>query len=235
MENKLKCKVIILPSNEIGNGAIFVDSVDQGCLVINPKNTKVNRKDCEYKHLYLVSDREIKEGDWFINANTEQVDQYNTHSFIEGSMTVDDKKIEASTDSSFNDDIKVLNREYVKALNSLLPVIPDSFVEKYVNHQGNIEEVYIDMENYFIDDKLPSLGTTEYFKAKTNPDKTCIICPDEKQTFTREEVEAIIARMSFTGIKEYEEITKGCCTMELQAKRYLEYYEEKKAYYGGNY
>lgn len=74
-------------------------------------------------NLYLVSDREIKEGDWAY-SETIQVLTFageDTESGYSGY-----KKVEATTDPSLN-----------------LSLIPDSFIEEWVAEQGKIEHVYI--------------------------------------------------------------------------------------------
>ena len=85
------------------------------------------------KHLYLVSDREIKEGEWnnidkvIQKTNKRQSEMTNKELFNYGIG-----KIEATTDSCLN-----------------LPLIPQSFIEEYVKAEGKINEVEIEMEPFY--------------------------------------------------------------------------------------
>jgi hypothetical protein len=82
------------------------------------------------QHIYFISNRKIKEGDHIhfnvgCAAGIRQVDKEDCN---------DDCcfKIEATTDPSLN-----------------LPLIPQSFIEKYVEKQGKIDEVMIDINETF--------------------------------------------------------------------------------------
>lgn len=75
------------------------------------------------QHLYLVSDREIKTGDYYCYKNSIPVKRLEKETVP---ITKDYKKVEASTDPSLG-----------------LPLIPKSFIEEYVEKQGKIENVYI--------------------------------------------------------------------------------------------
>jgi len=82
------------------------------------------------QHLYLVSDREIKEGDCYYNS-------INGRIYKDAGAGVYDKifkKVEATTNLLLG-----------------LPIIPKSFIEEYVQKQGKIETVYI--QQYLWEDK----------------------------------------------------------------------------------
>lgn len=75
-------------------------------------------------HLYLVSDREIKEGDWYMNTLAGRL-----HKSNDAGPPPNDgyfKKVEATTDKSLG-----------------LPLIPQSFIEEFVQKQGKIDKVKI--------------------------------------------------------------------------------------------
>jgi len=113
------CKVIMLPTK------------DRSSLGVNENQIPNGRYDPavyhEAQHLYLVSEREIKEGDWCIYPN--RIIGKLSHPY-DGKTFINSKKIEATTDPSLG-----------------LPVIPQSFIEEYVAKQGNVKEVMVEMMN----------------------------------------------------------------------------------------
>ncbi len=121
------------------------------------------------QHLYLVSDREIKEGDWYYDPINELVDNnYNLNSN-------GNKKIEATTDTS----LKVARDEFTPSLRhpsmdyKTLPQIPQSFIEAYVKAEGDIKEVNIEME--YLDKGWNENVLNRVFEIKTNSDNTVTI------------------------------------------------------------
>jgi hypothetical protein len=149
---KLKCKVVMLPteksmlvkpnklSNLDGSGQLFIPHFEY-------KSVRGYTSDLilTAQHLYLVSDREIKKGDWFIvqlyditstpmKLSLEQVKTITDEIWVNQSSIVTCRhiencsRVEATTDPSLN-----------------LPLIPQSFIEEYVSKQGKIEEVYIEI------------------------------------------------------------------------------------------
>lgn len=108
MENELICRPVMLPSN----------------VEAPPPHLSTNIQSLKnYWYLYLVSDREIKINDKYINTFTDKIEKNDSNE--EG---IDDiyKKIEATTDKSLG-----------------LPLIPQSFVEEYAQKQGKIDKVKI--------------------------------------------------------------------------------------------
>jgi hypothetical protein len=122
MENKdkLKCKVILLPTK----GASQIGLFKSGTLLYYKGYT---RKEETSQHLYFVSDREIKEGDWTMNKQYKEVEHITVDIHT---STCGCKKIEATTDALLN-----------------LPLIPQSFIAKFVEEQGNIKEVLLDLDD----------------------------------------------------------------------------------------
>ncbi len=90
-------------------------------------------------------------------------------------------KIEATTDPSLE-----------------LPLIPQSFITKFVELQGKIDEVMIDMIN------IPNFKVMEYsYKPKLRSDNTVIVSK-VKDTWTRDEVVALIQKYN-TDFKVFED------------------------------
>ena len=87
------------------------------------------------RHLYLVSDEDIKEGDWILHKSPgyEKVQkewQLHKYSHSDSVASTDwRKKIVATTDKSLS-----------------LPLIPSSFIERWVNEQGKIDKVRVQIK-----------------------------------------------------------------------------------------
>ena len=83
------------------------------------------------QHLYLVSDEEIKEGDWFVSLKIKGIYKANP----ENVKTLSNYKVEyihkiiATTDKSLG-----------------LPLVNHDFIEAYVKAEGNINEVMVEYE-----------------------------------------------------------------------------------------
>ena len=125
-----KAKVVMLPTNQ---------KAKEGMIYLKPKigifnetssenhNNKVY--DCNPQHLYIISDDEIKEGDWYIaegkiyRASVDHMPELYKHSH---------KKIIATTDESLN-----------------LPQPSKQFIQKYIEEydKGNIiEDILVEYE-----------------------------------------------------------------------------------------
>lgn len=184
MENKLKCRPVLLP-------AVDQNIITDICLTEGGRiSIGYEKYISSPQHLYLVSDREIKEGDYYFNQ-----DRITLNTIEAKDLPPYWKKVEASTDTSLG-----------------LPGIPKEWIEKdYVAKQGKIDKVYIsiydyenvagivevDMENQVIilptveDEKdypMPGDGFGNFLKGQLGlPGKVVINKPKEKK-YTREEV-----------------------------------------------
>lgn len=81
------------------------------------------------QHLYLVSDREIGKYEWFYASDRKSIhkNEWNDAASLKKEFFWY-KKIEATTDHSLN-----------------FPLIPNSFIKEWVEKQGKIEKVYLDI------------------------------------------------------------------------------------------
>ena len=179
---KKKSQVVMLATNEKANIGDII-------LCNNPAIERVNWKgklgmcnikngDGEWKtqHLYILSDEKIKEGDWCLNLDTNDI-------FKLGKYGVNNaKKIIATTDTSLG-----------------LPLIPESFIKYYISeyNKGNIitdvEVEYEDNgeEGWIGDDYNGEPFWNEKLELKVNPDNTINIYPI-KNSWNREEFEIAI-------------------------------------------
>lgn len=149
MKNYIECRPVILPTQDIIEQPGLRKSRKMGILSIGTLQGSLGNI-WESQHLYLVSDREIKEGDWDYLPSTGKIRKRHslTYTYIPG-----ERLVEATTDKSLG-----------------LPLIPQSFIEEYVQKQGKIDKVKI---------KLPETmgcGNYEVFEyLKTLPYEVIIL------------------------------------------------------------
>lgn len=192
-------KVIILPT-EKESTIHFTNDTE----VLTYVDTKCLLSYAEPQALYLISDDEIKKGDWYLYymdgvkdpelmqcQDDDEAKRCNSHPLIKPAS----KKIEASTDLSsgvekctFCNGIGDISSsmEYDKDCpvckglgykkTAPMPQIPESFVREYVSVDGRIEEVKIEME---LRNKTISMPKKLYYDVKATPDNFVIIKPIE--------------------------------------------------------
>lgn len=133
MENKFKVYPVMLSTNSYNGLGSLIVWRDVGIIQMIKENSSClhsefnNTSEWIPQHLYLVSDKEIKKGDYYWNSITGK----GYKNADNGTYDKIFKKIEYTTDPSLG-----------------LPLIPQSFVEEYVQKQGKIEYVYIDMSQF---------------------------------------------------------------------------------------
>ena len=127
----IKRNVVMLPTDE--KASIIGLYKDTKQLVFNNPNNKDIPRGIP-QHLYILSDEEIKEGDWIYRFNSKDVfkaDSFLIH-LIERNSTEICKKIIATTDSFLN--IWILNHNGLSEgeYQTTLPQPSQQFIEKYV-------------------------------------------------------------------------------------------------------
>lgn len=206
-----RAKVVMLPTNE---KAIFdfnqIIKHDKGKLHIAiAKSKKENPFDQRWtgQHLYIISDDEIKEGDWIynnINKSIEQVIKVSNLHYIKNLTTkteksggslpyTNGKKIIATTDSSLQ--FAIDKSPYPMEIHCL-PQPSQQFIQKYIEeyNKGNIiVDVLVEYEEaeeydrvYGHADKFPRL----LIKSKDNT----ITIKRVKESWDREEVIKLIEK-----------------------------------------
>lgn len=175
--NHVKCKVVML-STEKANARISTKDFGKGngleVLDYVCENTKA-------KHLYVLSDEEIKQNDWYLSDGksseycVHKCDSQRLVEICNSNKGYIKGKIIASTDESLN-----------------LPRPSDNFIKAYCKANGNgFDEVlveYISIGNYDVT-FFPPLWQNTGIKLKVAPDNTITIHPVIEKTYTREEVE----------------------------------------------
>ena len=140
------------------------------------------------KHLYITTDEEIKEGDWFYyNHNGGVIGQYKK------GMGEVDGKIIATTDPKILGKSKITETKNV-IRHSVFPSIPQSFIEEYCK-AGGIDEVLVECKriphfdieyshNGLRTEKFNGVTYEDTNEPKLNPDNTIIIHPVEEKMYS---------------------------------------------------
>ena len=182
-----KAKVVILPSNEESN----IQQNKFNKLFFSEQ--KKSYSDTINQHLYIISDDEIKEGDWYIaegkiyRAIVNHMPKLYKHPH---------KKIITTTDESLRISYKENNHQPLSSNNYTLPKPSDSFIKKYIeeyNKDNIITDVLVEYK--FNDFKfMATLCTTKEKESilKINPKDNTITIKKVKDSYTREEVENLI-------------------------------------------
>ncbi len=212
---KQKAKVILLPTNKNPKKGLYLYN-KRNRLESHYKNQSLYREEPKHNHLYIVSDDEIKEGDWYID-NVFKIRHSITSDKKYWSVRKNYKKIIATTDKSLK--TKVLfedNEENIKGgyyyLEDNYPIyitkkdfknkfsLPrpsQQFIEHYVEqyNEGNIiTDVLVEYENkYNLRYYTPSGGIEccekiDNIQLKISQDNTITIYPI-KDSWNREEYE----------------------------------------------
>lgn len=177
---KKKYKVVMLPTDEVSK-ILIEDRV----LKSNPSGIEVGGN-VKYQHIYILSDEDIKEGDWYINFETEDFYQCINEDFITCPSYIF-RKIIASSNESLG-----------------LPRPSNEFLKIYCK-AGGINEIEVECIEYGITcdyEDEHGLGTCnkvcqgmcshrELYKLKIAPDNTININPI-KNSWNREEVIELI-------------------------------------------
>ncbi len=195
--------LVMLPTNEKATvGSIVTRPSDSKMAIVNVL-TKDDPQPCVHQHLYIISDEEIKEGDWVYNTVTDDLIQVHLitdkMSDYEGiKMLVvkgqhfhhhysNCKKIIATTDKSLT-----INITRILGVTRELPQIPQSFIEYFVSeyNKGNIiSKVMVECEEILGDEGIIKVAFNEPdFKLKINPKDNTIIIRKVKDNWNREEV-----------------------------------------------
>lgn len=199
-----KAKVILLPTNEKSKITLSFKERSFNQL-IEPKLTLIKESNYQLsniqsQHLYIISDDEIKEGDYILNIETNNIFKADSIEYLESHNIIEDfdksfyinskyvKKVIATTD------IKLGTCEYSdryrESYFNPLPQPSQQFIEKYIEeyNKGNvITDVLVEYEGEAL------YTEQQYFKGykdnlKINPKNNTITIKKVKDSWNREEV-----------------------------------------------
>ena len=202
MEQFKKAKVVMLPTNKpskLGDlatyqGKSLAKVIKEG---VNLKNTTV-----QFWNLYIISDDEIKEGDWYYDNVVLQIRQWKSFMIYN---KLQHKKIIATTNTSLKIEIDGNRGNLLPdvSFDINLPQPSQQFIEKYIEeyNKGNIitdvlvEYELISNEEYFGNTVNPD-DDVPYFdeRLKINPKDNTITIKKVKDSWTREEVFNLLKR-----------------------------------------
>lgn len=183
MNNELICTPVMIPAPIGIYGNCLVKQGDR--IFLSAGESKASSAIRRPQHLYLVSDEEIKEGDYYFIGNSrasnhgivkaESIEEAKSRNDLNSLMDKNEgtkdfvfcKRIEATTDKSLS-----------------LPLIPSSFIERWVNEQGKIDKVRVLSHN----------GIPVTFNNSETEQHVVNILPIEDKTYSREEVKAIMSK-----------------------------------------
>lgn len=130
-------KNIYLIPTKIGEGSLFMDSIDNK-LIVKDYDSNIVFKDCDYYNLYITSEEKIKKKDYFLSLNEDEsylevtlnneVDDFND--YADEDWTKNCKKIILTTDLD-------LTKNYVQG-------VDETFLEWFVK---NPSCEYIEVED----------------------------------------------------------------------------------------
>lgn len=171
-----KCKVVILPTNEKATVKdIVISPRYKGLIQLFGSFENSYKDECKVQHLFVISDDEIKIGDWFMNRQYMiETNQKEYEIWLCGDVkpNSDPHKIIASTDSSLN-------------ISALHPSFIEEYIQRY-NDGNPIKDVMVEYE-----DKLHYEDTiyqdSNKLTPKINPDNTITI-KEVKDSWNRDEV-----------------------------------------------
>lgn len=224
-------KIVILPTNKASELVLSMwENINKLAINKDLKNDLSQfTKDLINQHLYIISNDEIKEGDWYItlrkdyqgvlnkcvkldkvsvisqlnNSNNPNHTQYTEFKFA--------KKIIASTDKDLVADYDI-------------KPIPKSFIQAYINayNKGNpINEVNLEMKDNsreeWIGDKYTGEPVwIEDLQINIRNDNTIII--HQSKTYSREEVISIITKLN----EQIDKISGGLALGINSLEKYIE-------------
>jgi hypothetical protein len=191
-----KCICLLLPTNKKASLMLFKGVHPYELNYYREiTDATIVKEFTENQHLYIISDEEIKAGDWYVCLLNKLVFPASKRH----GQLLTDRKVLASTDSS----LRVYTNPIINGTRSFkggIPSISQSFIDKYINfyNQGNIiTEVLVEYERDVEPKGSGSMWSEdedfvmEYLKL--NLDNTINI-NSIKDSWTRDEVIKLIQR-----------------------------------------
>jgi hypothetical protein len=176
-----KCDVVMLETTKTNN---------LNDIVLNPERTRLatlnpltidSKQPCTNQHLYILSNDEIKEGDWYID-DTFTIRQSVTSDKEYWSVRTDYKKVIATTDSSLQ--FAIDKSPYPMEIH-LLPQIPQQFIEYFIseyNKNNVISKVLVEVEHSSKNSTVNLLCNDGNFKIKLNQNNEISILTEQEKS-----------------------------------------------------
>ena len=215
-----KANVVMLPTDQKTNGMICKDITGQDKIIAIKTKYLMEHEDYVGHHLYIISDDEIKEGDYCYSNKTNKIIKATCDVSIETNNNIGFwKKIIATTDESLNNLPEKPNfSSYMSfSLGNPLPQPSQQFIQKYIEeyNRGNIiTDVLVEYENKFDGkeyvDELDAYGYDKFNSIlKINSKDNTITIKIVKDCYTREEVDRLLDEQASKTTAEMLEKFKG--------------------------
>lgn len=212
MSTLKKCKVVMLPTKPIKQEDVTREGHFHEGLLLQKEKLYLEGT---LAHLYILSDDEIKEGDWFYNPATKETLYASKDMLSWNSDTTQEhkgwKKIVATTDKALKIPKPQPNSlDMFCKLEETLPQPSEGFLNKFVEeyNKGNIiTEVLVEyvetdqvVKRFEEDEGYDSSMTT----LKVNPKDNTITIKKAKDSWTREEMDSHVIAFAtwYSGMKE---------------------------------
>lgn len=141
---KKKCDIIMLPTDKVSK-ILIEDRV----LKFNPSGIEVGGN-VKYQHIYILSDEDIKEGDWvmFYNSPSKVLEVNNTHAKIETKSKINEldlesiKRMVGNTTLKVGDDTKMTHSFSIKQLPKIIASTDTLLQRKEIIDRDEIGNIY---------------------------------------------------------------------------------------------
>lgn len=199
-----KVTVVMLRTNQKAQDCLLLYNRRLNPLVSNKgyyTQDYLKEYNIQANHLYIVSDEEIKEGDWFLSPLylNNGILQYTFKATAKGNLLKNLKKIIATTD------LPLISDKFSSALPIYLPQPSQSFIDKYITeyNKGNIiTDIMVEYEGYECENGHYMKENTRCVyphchkvcnipQLKINPKDNTITIKRIKDSWTREEVKQL--------------------------------------------
>ena len=221
----IKAKVVMLSTRESAKvGDIVKPRYGEDFHILTKNDSKEYTKTVITQHLYIISDEEIKPGDWIYRYEDNKV--FQSQSYFKKDSPIKDGliiKVIATTDTSLvllNEQYFDVNKKRKSAIleQKNLPQPSQQFIEKYIEeyNKGNvITDVLVEVEDNgdYVDVDGMDINDT-YWKSKWElklDSQNQITIRKQKDSWTRKEVIVLLNKLGYDlsqlgGRMEYSEI-----------------------------
>lgn len=198
-----KCKIVMLSTEKANQRLFFHCPMGSNIKILSSDQGKLHHEEMmkcgvsRPQHLYILSDEEIKEGDWYIHINTNTLLQRSQHKGE--AMLISNKKIIATTNPELNHKEsytkgKGNSKDYFNKI--ITSEISQDFIEVYIKeyNAGNpIKEVMVEYKEgcciggihfaYCVEECKKPISTL-----KLRPDNTIFISRIKEKMYSRDEI-----------------------------------------------
>lgn len=194
---KQKCKVVALPTKDKQNG-----------IVINTHGIKYEN---DLVHLYLVSDEQIKEGDYMILKEDHSHGRLRVCHWIGDNRLYIDAKEDIGWGFVYRNEVCKVIATTDEQLN--LPIVPERLIKEYCD-KGGIDEVMVEIKvDYHAICEISTSDCRLYNNGRTDCEdcvkaKKVIEVSPVKESWTIEDVERLCRKAFQSGF--YAEEGYGC-------------------------